>query len=271
MLQCLRNLQKLRIRLCLYDVDIPTLRPFILDFHSLISLYVWEGVNTGALFDHLTLPNLRELILEDISAQWLQAQFISFLSRSSPPLSNFSISSTDGCMTDNNLIEILQHTPSLISLTLNYYDCKACMDGSLLDRLSPHMLEDGEIDCLIPKLETIFVELPGNGDSPPSVVFTNMIISRCRLADTVTPDDPDSNPIGRIRTVKVNVFDEECIDGLLEGLTPLQGLVSDVSVELSGGLYTYIYTLPACPTPSFIDGESSLYFKGPWRITSFPL
>jgi hypothetical protein len=206
MLQCLGNLQKLRIRLCLHDVDMSTLRPFILDFHSLISLCVWEGGNIGALFDHLTLPNLRDLILDDIAAEWPKAQFISFLSRSSPPLSNFSISSSDDCMADNNLIEILQHTPSLISLTLNYYDCEACMDGSLLDRLSPHMLENGEIDCLIPKLETIFVELPGNGDSPPFVAFTNMIISRCRLADTVTPDDSDSNPIGRIRTVKVECF-----------------------------------------------------------------
>jgi hypothetical protein len=164
-------------------------------------------------------------------------------------------------MADNNLIEILQHTPSLISLTLDYYDCEACMGGSLLDRLSARMLENGEIDCLIPKLETIFVELPGNGDSPPFEAFTNMIISRCRLADTVTSDDSDSNPIGRIQSVKVDVLDRKCIDELLEGLAPLQGLVSDVFVDAGDAQYT----LPAYPTPSHTGGEDGPYFKGPWR------
>ncbi|KIM86640.1 hypothetical protein PILCRDRAFT_815871 [Piloderma croceum F 1598] len=264
MLQCLGNVQKLRIRLRPPGVDRPILRPFILDFHSLISLHLWKGGNIGALFDHLTLPNLRDLALDDsIADEWPQAQFISFLSRSSPPLSEFSIGSSDDCMADNNLIEILQHTPSLRFLSLKYFDCEACMDGSLLDRLSPRMLENGEIDCLIPKLETIFVKLPRNGKSPPFEAFTDMIISRCRLTHTVMPDDSDSKAIGPIQMVKVEAFEEHCVDELLDGLAPLQGL-SDVCVDSSDALYT----LYACPTPS---GESGPYFKGPWRVAFYPL
>jgi hypothetical protein len=263
MLQCLGNLQKLRVRFGPHDddddVDVFTLRPFILDLHSLISLCVWGGGDIGALLDHLTLPNLREFILDDFAAEWLKDEFTSFLSRSSPPLRNLSISCSDDCMAYNNLIEIFQRTPSLISLTLNYYDCEACMGDTLLDRLLPRMLENGQIDCLIPKLETIFVELPGSNDTPPFVAFTNMIISRCRLADTVTPDDSDFNPIGRMRTVKVGVSNEGDINDLLEELAPLQGLVSDVSVDTGDALCT----LPACPTPSHTGREGG-FFKGPW-------
>ena len=259
MLQCLGNLQKLRIRLYPYNVDVSTLRPVVLESRSLISLYLQEGGNIGTLFDHLTLPNLHDLALDDIAYEWPQAQFLSFLSRSSPPLSDFSIGSVGDWMADNTLIEILQHTPSLRFLSLKCHDCEACMDGPLMDRILPRMLENGEIDCLIPKLDTIFVRLPSNGKIPPFEAFTDMIISRCRLAHTVMPDDSDSKAIEPIRMVKVEASGECCVDELLDGLTPLQGLVSGVSVVSDDAFYI----LPACPTPSFIYGESGPYSKGP--------
>jgi hypothetical protein len=67
--------------------------------------------------------------------------------------------------------------------------------------------------------------------------------------------------------VKVKASGECCVDELLDGLTPLQGLVSGVSVVSDDAFYI----LPACPTPSFIYGESGPYSKGPWRIAFYPL
>jgi hypothetical protein len=96
------------------------------------------------------------------------------------------------------------------------------------------MLENGHVDCLIPKLKTISVQLPDEGLSLNFQALTKMIISRWRLAHTVQTVDSDCRPIERIRVVKIVSLDEECIDEVLEGLAPLRGLVGTVYIKLDG-------------------------------------
>jgi len=251
-LQCTQKLQKLRITLKQHNMDMGTLRPFVLKLCGLVSLYVEAEAKVRAFFDHLCLPGLRDFVFEGLGLddEWAQAEFISLISRSSCHLQGLDLSF--GCLTadaiGDNLIQILQHTPSLVSLTLNYFNCDVCLTSTLLDRLSARMLENGQIDCLIPRLKTIRIQTDEDVNLDCEA-FTNMIKSRSRwrLGRAMNGVDSGSRAdIAHIQTVQIICFDVGYVNGLLEGLAPLRGLVRDVSVDTGD----VTYWLPAYPTAS---------------------
>jgi hypothetical protein len=158
LLQSVRNLQKLRIYVG--DGVVEGHRRFVIS-HPLVSLCVL-GTGPGAygmLFDRITLPSLCDLSVEEMNSGWPQSQFISFLERSSPPIQSISLEvpmEVDE-MWDDNMVKILQQMPSLHSLCLVYPWCE--VDGDLFKRLLPQILDDGQVDCLIPKLNAISIQL----------------------------------------------------------------------------------------------------------------
>ncbi|KAJ8483092.1 hypothetical protein ONZ45_g14716 [Pleurotus djamor] len=92
--------------------------------HPLQSLYVSSQEPLGDFFDHLFLPQLETL---GVSARWTadrslptwsQQQFVSFLSRSSPPITSFSIRCLP--MSDVELLECLLYLSDTLN-TLEIY------------------------------------------------------------------------------------------------------------------------------------------------------
>jgi hypothetical protein len=237
LLQSMRNLQKLRIRMDRGVVE--GHRHFALS-HPLVSLRV-RG--RGMLFDHITLPNLRDLDVGEIDSEWPQSQFISFLERSSPPLQSFSfgVPAEDGVVWDDNMVQILLHTPSLHSLCLVYTWC-GVGGGSFLERLSPQILDNGQINCLIPKLDTISIRLGCQLDAPDYRALRDMVESRCSLAHNTNARDNLPGPIERIQRVSVecsqygyfgSVEDTTWYEEVSEIVAPLEEVVDTVQITIS--------------------------------------
>jgi hypothetical protein len=195
------------------------------------------------LFDYITLPSLRDLSVDEIDPEWPHFQFISFLARSSFALRSFSFGVLDeiGNMWEDNLIQIVRHMPSLHSLCIEYSWCEVG-GGSFLKRLSPRILNNGEVNCLIPKLNTISIQLCSQLVNPDYRALKEMILSRCSLAHNSNTDDNTSGPIERIQKVRVqcsydkhfhSVDDTMWFEEVSEILAPLQGVVDTVQVVIS--------------------------------------
>jgi hypothetical protein len=192
------------------------------------------------LFDHITLPNLRDLSVGKIDSKSLQSQFISFLRRSSSPLQRFSFEfppAVDG-MWEDNMIQIMQHIPSLHSLCLRY-DWYGVDGGSFLERLDPRILDNGRVDCLIPRLNTISIMIGCQLVTPDYGALIDMIVSRYSLSRGTSAGDNVSGPIDRIQKVEVKCPIEMSWDGkddttwyeeVSEMLAPLQEFVDMVRV-----------------------------------------
>jgi hypothetical protein len=113
--------------------------------------------------------------------------------------------------------------------------------SKFLEWLSPRILHNGQVDCLIPKLKTIFIQLDNQLVTPRYEILTEMILSRCSLAQ-ITNAGNISGPIERIQEVEVKCFYEEFEDGkddtkwykeVSEMLAPLQGVVDTVRVVMN--------------------------------------
>ena len=153
LLESMRNLQKLSIYM---DTGVVEHRRFIFS-HLLVSLH-FRGSTAHQLFGHITLPNLRELSVDMIGPE-PRSPFISFLKRSSRiQIFSFGIPEMDDDRWNNYTIQIMQHISSLHSLCLVYERCDV-HTSSLLERLSPRILDGGQVECLIPKLNTISIRL----------------------------------------------------------------------------------------------------------------
>ena len=237
LLQSARNLQKLSILVGKGDVE--GHHHFVFS-HPLVSLHVWESGDYG-IFNHITLPNLRDLIVDEIYSDWPQSQFISFLARSSSSLQSFSLvvpmERGDSDMWDDNMIQILQHTPSLHSLCLRYDFCE-WIEGSLWKRLSPRVSDNGQVDCLLPKLNTISIQVDCQLTNLDYTALADMILSRCSLARN---SNTIPTPIERIQKVEVKCFYDESLDAVddtmwhkevSEQLSPLQEVVDTVDVVI---------------------------------------
>jgi hypothetical protein len=122
----------------------------------------WGGAHCGMLFDYFTLPSL-VLSIGEIDSEWPHSQFVSFLVKSSSPLQSlsFGVPEEVSGAWDDSMIQILQHIPSFHSLCLAYNWCEMGA-GSFWERLSPRILDNGRVDCLIPKLNTISIQVAVN-------------------------------------------------------------------------------------------------------------
>ena len=154
LLQSMRSLQKLGIRVDHGDgvVERHHRHPFS---HPLVSLCDRAERVDRTLFDHNTLPSLRNLYICEPDSDW---SFIPFLERSSPPLQHFSLRVPDevSCLWADNMTQILQHIPSLHSLCLKIGSSEWEL-GSFLKGLSPRILDTGQVECFIPRLNTISI------------------------------------------------------------------------------------------------------------------
>jgi hypothetical protein len=195
------------------------------------------------LFDYITLPCLRDLSVGEIDSEWPQFQFISFLERSSCPLQSFSfgVPEEESDMWADNMIQIMQHIPSLHSLCLWYNWCEVG-GGSFLERLSPRIMDNGQVDCLIPKLKTISIQLNSQWFIPNYEALKKMTVSRCSLAHNTHTGDNISGPIERIQEVVVECSYDDLFDSgdggtiwyeeVSETLAPLQEVVDTVQVVI---------------------------------------
>ncbi|KIM75159.1 hypothetical protein PILCRDRAFT_92253 [Piloderma croceum F 1598] len=236
LLQSARNLQQLSVYVG--DGDVEGHRHFVFS-HPLVYLRVW-GSRDHAIFNHITLPNLRDLSVDDIYSDWPQSQFISFLTRSSSPIQSFSLGvpmEGGDDMWDDKVIQILQHIPSLHSLCLRY-EFHEWIEGSFWKRLSPRILDNGQVDCLIPKLNTISIQVDCQLTNIDYTALTEMILSRCSLAHNT---NTIPGPIERIQKVRVKCFYDEHFDAVddtmwhkevSEQLSPLQEVVDTVDVVI---------------------------------------
>jgi hypothetical protein len=239
LMQSMRNLQKLKI--CIGSGAVEEHRHSIFS-HPLVSLhFLGAQPARGMLFDYITLPSLRDLSVGEIDFEWPQSRFISFLRRSSSPLERFSfgVPEEDGGIWDDIMIQIMQHIPSLHSLCL-VYNWSEGDGGSFLKRLSPRRLDNGQLDCLIPMLETISFQLDCQLIRPDYGALRDMIVLRCSLADNTNTGDNISDPIERIQKVEVKCFYDqswEKDDATWYGevsamLAPLQEVVDTVRVVI---------------------------------------
>jgi hypothetical protein len=208
--------------------------------HPLVSLDVL-GTGARILFDHITLPSLRELIADEIDCEWL-CRFTSLLERSSPPLQSFSVGfpMDVGDIWEDNLTQVLHHIPSLRSLCLVYNWCEAG-GGSFVERLRPRMLDNGQVHCSIPKLNTISIQLGCQLITPDYEALKDMVVSRCSLAHSTNAGDNISGPIERFQKVEVRCTYHDFLNSaddtmwheeVSEILAPLQDIVDMVQVVI---------------------------------------
>jgi len=80
--------------------------------------------------------------------------------------------------------------------------------GSFLEQLSPRRLDHGTVDCLIPKLNSISIQLGHQLRIPNYEALKNMVLSRCSLAHNTNAGDNISSPIERIWKVEVVCYYE---------------------------------------------------------------
>jgi hypothetical protein len=179
--------------------------------------------------------------MDEIRSEWPASQFISFLERSSPPFQSFSLGIPEivDDVWDDKMTQILQHMPSLRSLCL-VYTWSGVGAGSFLERLSARILNGGQVHCLIPKLNTISIQLGCQLDTPDYGALIAMVLSRCSLAHNTNAGDNISSPIERIRKVEVEcTYEEEWHKDdvtwhkeVSEILAPLQEVVDTVEVVI---------------------------------------
>jgi hypothetical protein len=139
-------------------------------------------------------------------------------------------------MWDDNMFQILQRIPSLHSLRLIYSLWEQGGDY-ILKRLSPRILDNGQIDCLIPKLNAITIQLRCQVVTPNYEALKEVVVSRCSLAHNTKPGDNTFGPIERIREVNVecdyndylgSMNKTEWHEEVSEILAPLQEVVDTV-------------------------------------------
>jgi hypothetical protein len=178
LLQSAQDLQRLRVWILSEVVN--GHHHFVIS-HPLVSLNVLG--KSGMLFNHITLPCLHDLSVTDIDSEWLQSLFILFLVRLLSPLQSFlfRVLMEVNNIWDDNMIQILQHMPSLHALHLAYSWCEVG-GGSFLIWLSSWVLDDGQVSCLIPKLNTISIYVGCQLVTPNYEALMEMIISHCSLA-----------------------------------------------------------------------------------------
>ena len=134
----------------------------------------------GKLFDCLALPALQDVcIMQDKKrplAPWIcQEQLISLLSRSRCSLRRLAFH--DVSLTDGELIECLEHAPSLVELELR--DAASySITNDALHRLIYRNPEDAQVACLAPALQVI--ELDAFNILNESL-FMDMVQSRSRI------------------------------------------------------------------------------------------
>jgi hypothetical protein len=138
------------------------------------------------------------------------------------------------------MVQILQHAPSLHSLCLVYNEGHG---DSLLEWLSPRILDNGQVDCFILKLNTISIQLGSQLVTPVYGVaraLKGMIVSRCSLAHNTHTGNNISGPIERIQKVEMECFYDGPFDGdgtrwreeVSEILAPLQEVVDMLQVVI---------------------------------------
>jgi len=111
---------------------------------------------------------------------------------------------------------------------------------SFLTRLSPQILGNGRVKCLIPKLNAISIHLGCQLVDPDYEALKEMVLSRCSLAHD-TKAGNISGTIERIQKVEVKCSYEEEWDRMddvrwhkevSEILAPLQEVVDTVRVVI---------------------------------------
>ena len=105
-------------------------------------------------------------------------------------------------MWNDYMIQIMQHIPSLHYLCLVYEWCEVDA-GSFLGWLSPWILDGGQVDCLIPKLNTISIWLGCQLDWPDYKALTEMVLSCCSVVRNTNDGGNICGPIERIRRLEV--------------------------------------------------------------------
>lgn len=155
-------------------------------------------------FDHLTLPFLLELEFYEDRGSWAQPQFISLLARSGCALESLTLCFQEATMSEDDLISILQLTPALDMLVLEF-DAMYALTSNVLRRLSRRVSEDGEVTCLLPNLQSMTIHRYNNLDD---LAFIDMVESRWRVGHPGEILAGGDTKYPRIRTLFIQRWDE---------------------------------------------------------------
>jgi hypothetical protein len=125
------------------------------------SLHISASQPLGALFDHLILPSLETLMIEDEGidhAVWSQAQFMSFLSPAHSSSSLRCLRIINTTISSDDIIECLQQSRLLTELSL--HDIPGNEQGAVTDRLLDLLTyrsidSCGKAHCLCPMLQDV--------------------------------------------------------------------------------------------------------------------
>jgi hypothetical protein len=141
------------------DESLPLRHVRLLSLRSLQIVYI---PSVGPFFDHLTVPSLEFLMIEDecieAEAVWPQAEFMTFLSPACSSSSLRCLRIINTTISANNIIECLQQSHSLTELWL--HDEQKNEHGAVTDRLLDLLTyrsigPDGQPSCLCPRLQAI--------------------------------------------------------------------------------------------------------------------
>ena len=179
LLQAVGSLQTLKVNV---NSEVVEGHPRLVFSHPLVSLDVCGTEARWMLFDHITLPNIRDLSVDEIEYQSV-SQLIPFIRRSSSFLRRFSFripSAVYGAW-HNKILQILEYTPSLHTLCLAYGSSYArCNETSIFEQLKCD-------DCLIPMLNTISIVIGNPSVIPEYQALRELILSR-RSTDKTNDD-----------------------------------------------------------------------------------
>ena len=222
---------------------------------SLHSLQISATQPLGSFFEHLILPALSELIIEDEGSNhfaWPQEEFMSFLSAARSASSLRSLRIINTTISANNVIECLQQCPFLIELSLhdNQWNNHGAVTDQLLALLTYRpKIGSGELGCLCPRLQGIsFIGGNYRDDSIISLVNSRWIhgpvskgdISHAPLqvsARTVVQARRDSHltyPMGIIQAInKSDMFSLSVSDSDAKPVTWLRSLHVELKRSLT--------------------------------------
>lgn len=154
-------------------------------------------------FSYLTLPALQDICIIQGNTYSSQSQLICFLSRSKCSLRSFAFHNVP--LTGGQLLECLEHAPSLLELKLLGKSSHSITD-EVLHRLICRDTENAQVTCLTPTLQAIDIDAY---DILNPSLFMDMVQSRsCIRSDS-------SFAISRLKKVAISF---QYADGQLERL-----------------------------------------------------
>ena len=219
------QLTHLRVDLCQFDGCIEIIRQSPNLIHCYLRIASWESIppptcqillsqlrflcvcsvsNLGDLLDHLTLPALLDIQLEQYEGAtetpWVD-QVISLLHRSSCSIKRLHVD-CNRRVSDDHLVRCLQNMPSVTTLELGGYRASSFGKRAMTKLTRNRASEPSHWETLpiVPKLQIIKLKYD-NSSAFDDVAFVDMVASRWDFGAASLDGE-----VARLKTVHVSIF-----------------------------------------------------------------